>query len=67
MLERILKDIQENVKNDCSEKSEVIGFTFTASLFPHIYDLRAFCKNQKVYCCLWKDGKRDTKFMELKK
>lgn len=67
MLERILKDIQENLKDDCSEKSEVIGFTFAVFLFPHIFDLRAFCKNQKVYCCFWKNGKRSTKFMELKK
>lgn len=67
MLEQIIKDIQMELKNDVNEKSEVIGFTFTASLYPHIYDLRAFCKNQKAYSCLWKDGKRDTQFVELKK
>lgn len=67
MLEQVIKDIQLELKNDVNEKSEVVGFTFTASLYPHIYDLRAFCKNQKSYSCLWKDGKRDTKFVELRR
>lgn len=66
-LENVINDIQRELKNDVNEKSEVIGFTFSASLYPNIFDLRAFCKNQKTYTCLWKDGCRSTKFVELRR
>ena len=67
MLEKIIKDIQQELKEDVNEKSEVIGFVFSVSLYPGIYDLRAHCKNQKAYSCLWTNGKKETKFVELRR